>query len=289
MNSIVFTADKNNIFNAGVCAIGSNQIRITFYDNNIPDERIIYSGFCVVNEHNRIVEADYTDYKYKYRDTGDPRIFDLDNDGIPYIPSVIYNDKGEETVYEDIDTNTNIEISYNKDQINNILDSKIEELSNECKEAIEFGADVMIDNSLNHFSYSLEKGDQINIEELFNMVLTTGEGQYYHADGKSQTYFEPYEIFEIYSAVKLNKLNKMAKYNQMVLMLKDMFSQDKEYTEDDSEFIDQVSFTKTKLKGDFHKAYIANTTKNNEQMETIKQKLINMGIEFPVEKTEEDK
>lgn len=294
MSKIIFNADKTGSFDALISSIGEHQIRLIFSGKNIPESRILYSGFVVVNEHNNIVEGDYTDYKYKYRDLEDPNMFDLDNDNVPYIPASIPPDKGEEFVYrkeEDPETkNTDgISYTYTKDQMDNILETKLQELSDDCKEFIENGDSVLFEGGSKHFSYSLEKGDQNNIDDLFNYVMQTASGHYYHADGQSQEYFEPYQIFNIYSALKLNKLNSIARYNQLVLMLKDMVNEDREYTEDEVEYINQVSFKKTKLKGSFYKNFMANKTQNEEQMEALKQCLISKGVKFPEEKSEDNK
>lgn len=288
MSKLIFNADKTGVFDARVSAIGPNQIRVVF-NSTVPEERILYSGFVVINEYNGLVEADYSDYKYKYRDVEEPHTFDLSNDGIPYTPTVSMKDmdKGGEVINFEHDEEEG-EVTFDKDSIAGYVESKISDLSEECKEEIEKGTQVMINDIVETFSYSLADGDQNNIDDMFNSMMQTKSGQYYHADGKPQQYFEPYQIYDIYSSLKLNKLNKIARYNQLVLMLRNMFSEDKEYTADDTEYIEQVSFKSTKLKGDFHKNYIANRTQNEDQMEALKQNLIANGIEFP-KKEESDK
>lgn len=287
MSKLVFTADKTGVFDARLSTLGPNQIRIIFNDS-VPDEFLIYSGFVIINEHNGIVEGDFTDYIYKYRDVEEPYIYEVSNNRMPYNPDMYTMPERGEIIYNTKEDQQKEVASfvYNKDSVSGIVDDKISELSEECKATIENGVGITINKELKHFSYSLEKGDQANVDDIFNSMMQTNAGQYYHADGETQQYFEPYQVFNIYSALKCNKLNTIAKYNQLALMLRNMFSQDKEYSDDDIEYLNQVSLRKTKLKGDFHKNYVANKTQNEDQMEAIKQKLIANGIEFPPEEKE---
>ncbi len=102
-----------------------------------------------------------------------------------------------------------------EETLDEIRSNKIASLSTQCHAMIENGVDVEINGVTEHFSYSIEKGDQGNIDDLFSLATATKLSQPYHADGGSCKLYTPEQITAIYVAQKTNKTVQETWFNQM--------------------------------------------------------------------------
>lgn len=127
---------------------------------------------------------------------------------------------------------------------------KINDLSSICKQKIEYGVVININNEDEHFTYGIESGDQGNIDDLFNLAITTGLSQPYHSSGGTCKLYTPEEISQLYIAVKMLKAKETTYFNQL-----------KKYIEDciDEETIKNISYG-DELTGEYLETY-------NEMME----------------------
>lgn len=102
-----------------------------------------------------------------------------------------------------------------EETIDDIRAKKIASLSTQCHAVIEAGVDVDINGVVEHFSYSIEKGDQGNIDDIFSLAISTKLSQPYHADGGACKLYTPEQIMAIYVAQKTNKTVQETWFNQM--------------------------------------------------------------------------
>ena len=102
-----------------------------------------------------------------------------------------------------------------EESLEEIRSNKIATLSSMCHDVIEYGVDVEIDGTKEHFSYSIEKGDQGNIDDIFNLANATKLSQPYHADGGGCKLYTPEQIMAIYVAQKTNKTVQETWFNQI--------------------------------------------------------------------------
>ena len=269
MSKLVFEAAKNEIFDASVYTLGSNQIRIVFANAaDVPGNDVIYSGFVTVNEYNHMVEASYKDYIYKYRDIEDSRTFDLDNNNVPYVPPTPVPPVPPTPPEPPVPPT-----------LAEVLANKIAELSAACKTEIEDGVTISFDGNIEHFAYSLSGGDQNNIDDLFNTMIQTLSGQYYHADGGSCKLYTPAEIFYIYFFNKAQTQSAVTYYNQITIWLNDVFG-DAEDTEANRKAVEDVAWRVTPLVGKYLELYEAVLTQGQSQMEMFKSGLESKGVDF---------
>lgn len=234
MSKIIFLKDKKNVYNGTFEQIGSNQVRIIF-DSTKPSDNILLSGFNLVNEHNGYVQTIREDYKYIYRTYEDNElIVELCNDGIEYIePEPIPDPEPYVTTLEEV------------------KNMKINELSEICTRSIENGVDIEINGEMEHFSYSLIKGDQNNIDDIMKLAASTGLGQSYHCDNGNCKIYTIDQIVTLYIAAKINKLINMTYFNQMKQYIKSFTS------DEDKETIMSISYN-TPLTGIYLETYNEN-------------------------------
>ena len=90
-----------------------------------------------------------------------------------------------------------------------MYNTKLEELSKQCQEAITNG----IDYNGEHFSYTLT--DQNNISNTFQLAMSTGLSVPYHADGQDCRLYSKEEIMSIYFAQETNVTHHTTYYNQL--------------------------------------------------------------------------
>lgn len=254
MSKIVFLDDSEQVYDGTFEQIGLNQVRITF-DNNKPSNSVLLSGFNLVNEHNGYVQTIREDYKYFYRTYSDNElIVELCNDGVEYVePEPILNPEPEPYI----------------PTLEEIKNNKINELSDICNHLIENGVDIDINGTMEHFSYSLSKGDQNNIDDIMKLAASTGLGQSYHCDNGNCKIYTIDQIVTLYIAVKVNKLINMTYFNQMKQYIKSFTS------DEDKEIIVSISYN-TPLTGIYLETY-------NENVEhsklVIKTELSNFGLD----------
>ena len=163
----------------------------------MPDDIILLSGFNVLNEHTLENQSDdyYHCFTTLYRNLDDMIVL-LSNDGSVYVePEPIPEPKPYVPTLEDI------------------KNTKIQELSSICNQKIVDGVDIEIDGEIEHFSYKDE--DQTNIKEIFDLAVKTGVPMYYHPDGESCKQYTVEQIIQLYSTAATNKLHHITYYNQL--------------------------------------------------------------------------
>ena len=85
MSKIVFIKEPNIIYDGQFSQIGEHQVRLIFEDA-VPANDILLSGFNLVNEYNGIVQTKRTDYIYLYRVYEDnPQQVELCNNDIQWV------------------------------------------------------------------------------------------------------------------------------------------------------------------------------------------------------------
>lgn len=99
--------------------------------------------------------------------------------------------------------------------LDEVKTKKINDLSSICKQKIENGVTINIDGQDEHFTYEIESGDQGNIDDLFNLAITTGLSQPYHSSGGGCKLYTVEQISQLYIAVKMLKAKETTYYNQM--------------------------------------------------------------------------
>lgn len=102
-----------------------------------------------------------------------------------------------------------------EESLEEVRSNKIATLSSMCHDVIEYGVDVEINGETEHFSYSIEKGDQGNIDDIFSLANATKLSQPYHADGGACKLYTPEQIIAIYVAQKTNKTVQETWFNQI--------------------------------------------------------------------------
>lgn len=96
-----------------------------------------------------------------------------------------------------------------KEEFEELANSKIQELSSKCQEAITNGIEL----NGEHFSYTLT--DQNNISNIFQLAMSTGLSVPYHADGQDCRLYSKEEIMNIYFSQETNVTHHTTYYNQL--------------------------------------------------------------------------
>lgn len=121
--------------------------------------------------------------------------------------SIIEQAKETEPIEETESTNYEQQAS-----IEFLRQSKISEMSYECRKAIEAGADVIIRGQVRHFSMTQQ--DQLNFISLGTLAQTQDLIPY-HADGESCVFYTANEINQIISATTAHKIYQTTYYNAL--------------------------------------------------------------------------
>lgn len=66
MSKIIFEKNPSKVFDGQFSQIGKHQVRLIFNDE-IPEDELLLSGFNLINEHNGIIQTVRTSYTYIYR------------------------------------------------------------------------------------------------------------------------------------------------------------------------------------------------------------------------------
>lgn len=183
--------------------IQSNRIICTFSSDKDALNAPLSNGFVELNEHNYIVQSDFSDYKYIYKKGAD---------GVTY---VLTNDEND--VYVESDIMPTPELKPYIPTLNEYKQIKINNISNICNQNIIKGVDVEIDDTIEHFSYKDE--DQINLKEIFDLAVETNVPMYYHADGESCKEYSVEQIITIYSIASANKNHHTTYFNQLKMYI----------------------------------------------------------------------
>ena len=85
MSKIIFEKNPSKVFDGQFSQIGKHQVRLVFNDE-IPENELLLSGFNLINEHNGIVQTVRTSYTYIYRTYNDNKNqIELCDDNIQYV------------------------------------------------------------------------------------------------------------------------------------------------------------------------------------------------------------
>lgn len=93
-----------------------------------------------------------------------------------------------------------------------VLNSKINEMSRACRQAIESGFDLELRGETKHFSLTTQ--DQLNLMSLSVMAQTQSLIPY-HADGEETDFYTSEEIKQIVEAANALKIQHTAYYNAL--------------------------------------------------------------------------
>lgn len=204
MEKIRFS-NNQNIYD-GEVSVRGNVIAIRF-SNTLPPQSTLTNGFELLNENNGFVQGNYKAYTTIYRTYEDnTMLIELSCDGSVYVPPVIPDPEPEPEPYVP---------TYEE-----VLNSKISELSSICQYTIESGLDI---DGL-HYSYT-EK-DQINLNDIVSTVKLTGLPLGYHADGQNCTAYSAEELISIYVQLAMNKYCQQTYFNQSREYLKSLDESD---------------------------------------------------------------
>lgn len=243
MSLIKFKNSSDNI-NVNLSYDPMGRVEITFIENNIPNELILLSGFFEINEHNFIVQADFSNMNYLYQKLDD----------LTYVLTKDENDIYIEPNISELPVESLLEHFPTIDEIRHI---KISSLSSICNKQIINGVDIDIDGVWEHFSYTDE--DQTNIKELFDLAIQTNVPLYYHSDGNSCKLYTVDQIVTIYTTAAMNKMHHITYFNQLKMYLQSL---------DDAENISGIEYG-YELTGEYLDTYNAAMEQAKTGMNTL--------------------
>lgn len=205
MNEIIKFLNNDTKYNCSLSMSG-NRITILF-ENSVP-ESLLSSGFELLNEHNFIVQGDYTAYKYIYK-------IDVDHN-----TAILTSDKDdkytEPTITPTPELTEEEKAAIALEEFNSAKSSKIDEMSNACQKAIENGVDV----EGKHYSYTLQ--DQSNMLNVMSMAKQSNMEVPYHADGESCSLYTYKQICTVYMAESINLTMQQTYFNQLKLYIQSL-------------------------------------------------------------------
>lgn len=103
---------------------------------------------------------------------------------------------------------------YTDEEVSDIKNKKIEDLSIQCNKLIITGSKIKLsDESEKEFSYSTD--DQANISEMFNAILMGATSYPYHANDEACKMYSAADIVIIYSALSSLKTSQITYFNQL--------------------------------------------------------------------------
>lgn len=120
--------------------------------------------------------------------------------------------------------------------------SKLKEISAACNSAITAG----IDYEGQHFSFTAD--DQSNLSNAVQLVMTTGLGMPYHADGQNCQVYTPEQIIAIYVLEQSNLTANTTYYNQLKRYVETLGTKVE---------IDAIVYGVTELTGEYKETYDA--------------------------------
>lgn len=155
MSKIKFMEDIEKVYDGDFSQIGKNQVRLVFHDE-IPNKKVLLSGFNLVNEHNGIVQTPREDYTYLYRTYDDnPGMVELCNDNVEWIEPPAPEPVPEPEPY--VPT------------LEEVREAKIAEMEAAKQQLIYTGFDVTLtDGTTEHFTLTIE--EQIELSALQQKV-----------------------------------------------------------------------------------------------------------------------
>ena len=156
-----------------------------------------------------------------------------------------------------------ISVEY-EETLEEIKTKKIKDFSKICKTNIEKGVTIEIDGVDETFSYSIENGDQGNIDDIFSLAISTGLSQPYHCDGGNCKLYTVQQITQLYVACKILKAKETTYFNQLKQYILDA---------NDKETVEAIYYGQ-ELTG----KYLENYNAMMEQSEAIIQALASSGL-----------
>jgi len=226
----------------GEVSVRRNVVAIKFI-NTLPPHNTLTNGFELLNENNGLVQGNYAAYTTIYRTFEDNgMLIELSNDGSVYVPPVIVVPEEPEPyvpTYEEV------------------LNSKINELSSVCQHTIESGL------TINDLHYSYTEKDQINLNDIVNTVKLTGLPLGYHADGQNCTEYSAEELMNIYIQLAMNKYCQQTYFNQSREYLKSL-----EESDENKEIIESYTYG-TPLTGIYLETYNNMVALYNDQIQAM--------------------
>ena len=245
MEKIKFS-NSDTIYNCNLVFVKNNVIKIIF-DNTIPSEDTVLSGFSLLNEHNLDVMSDYSNYTTKYKDSDEDKTIYLSTGEI-YSDSPIDNTDETNKIPE--------KETLIKAELEQAKKNKIAEMNNACELAIENG--ISVDDK--QYSYTIQ--DQSNMLNAMNLAKETGLEVPYHANGESCSLYSYEEIAAIYMQAQLNLTMNQTYFNQLKLYIESIIS-----TED----IDKVNSITwgTELEGEYLETYNEIVAQGNAIMQKL--------------------
>lgn len=214
------------------------RVKLCFSSEEEAGEATVESGFVELNEHNHIVQSDFSNMTFLYRKLADNKTFILsDTEGDIYVAPV-------PTPEPEPYAPTLEEVKQNK-----ILD-----FSMLCNSAITGGVALEMDGEREYFSYNDE--DQRNIKEIFDLAIQTKVPMYYHANGKSCKLYSVEQIVALYSTASMNKMHHQTYFNQMKMYILSL---------EDKESVGALVYEVSELTGEYLDVYNAamEQTKNS--------------------------
>lgn len=200
------------------------------YDIN---ETMISSGFVELNEHNFVVQGDFSDLKYIYKKENDTTYILTNTKEDVYVePAPIPEPEPYVPTEEELQA-----------EFESAKQNKINELSSACQYAIYTGVDV----DEKHYSYTLQ--DQTNLENAITITTQTSMDVPYHADGESCALYTLSELKAIYMAEQINLTTHQTYFNQMKQYIVNTFT-DRSMIED----LQKISYG-DELTGEYLDAY----------------------------------
>lgn len=151
------------------------------------------------------------------------------------------------------------------DRLEPMRTNKLNQLSQVCNSTINNGLSIQLsDGSTQSFSYSLEKGDQNNIKEMFDAVCMGAEGFVYHQNDGGCIFYSAQDVLIIYKALSMLKISNTTYYNQL-----------KQYVNSLSN-LDEIKAVKygQELTGEYLQTYNARMQEAEAQFDLIINKLI---------------
>ncbi len=159
----------------------------------------------VSDEHNHMLQGDYSEYKYIYKKEDENTVILTNNEEDIYV-----NIAPESTV-------PSVEPELYVPTLDELKENKIKYFSSLCNQAIINGVDIEINGVMEHFSYNDE--DQVNIKEIFDLAVQTNVPMYYHADGDSCKMYTVDQIIALYITATTNKMHHTTYFNQLTMFI----------------------------------------------------------------------
>lgn len=141
--------------------------------------------------------------------------------------------------------------------VEEVRNSKINELSNICSQTIYAGTDVEYNGAKKHYTYTVD--DQINLSQLFSTLLAGATAASYHADGEACRMYDAAELTNLYVTLAAFKTSHLTYFNQMKQYIK---------TLEDKEVITAIKYG-NELTGEYLKNYNTIMTEAKEQIDAV--------------------